>query len=427
MAPTPVVTCFLRHRDDVCLLRRSDAVGSYPGRWGAVAGHVARDGRDRTDPDRDPPAAARAEVAEETGLLDACTLVRAGGPFVVEEPAHGPWRVHPFLFDCDRRDATTNEETTRTDWVRPTEILRRETVPDLWGSYDRVRPTVGTVRADRDHGSAYCSLRALDVLRDRAGELAAGDDGPSEDPWTELAALARDLLAARPDMAALHTRVDRAMAGAHARTPAAVEASAQAAIGDALDADDGAAAVAADRVDGTVLTLSRSGTVLAALRRADPDAVVVATSTPGGEGVDVAETLAGAGHDVTLVADAAVAHRLAAGDVDAVVVGADAVLPDGGVVNKVGTRGTALAATREGVPVYAVAARDKVRPEADPDLGAADPTAVYDGAADLRVETPLFDVTPPALVDAVLTEDGGLSTDDVAAVADDHRALAGWR
>jgi hypothetical protein len=53
---------------------------------------------------------------------------------------------------------------------------------------------------------------------------------------------------------------------------------------------------------------------------------------------------------VTVHTDAAVAHVLATHDVDAVVVGADAVLSDGRVVNKTGTRAAAIAAANEGGP-----------------------------------------------------------------------------
>jgi translation initiation factor 2B subunit (eIF-2B alpha/beta/delta family) len=433
MAPTPLVTCFLRHRDDVLLLRRRDVVGSHRGRWGAVSGHVASADEDPETPDRDPLAAAREEIAEETGLLDACALVLAGDPFRVNDEVGRTWRVHPFLFDCRSREVVPNEETDEYAWVPPTEILRRETIPDLWTSYDRVRPTVETVASDLEHGSAYLSVRALDVLRDYAGELAVAGDLPDVDAWGELATLAEELLDARPGMAALRNRVARAMSEAEARTPDAVEAGARAAIERALDADDRAAGVAAERVRGdSVLTLSRPGTVSSALGRADPAGVVVAESRPGGEGVEVAEALAAGGLDVTLVPDAAVAHHLGSDDVDAVLVGADAVLADGDVVNKVGTRVAALAADREGVPFYAVAARDKVSPEAaaDPaatDLERVDPADVYDGDADLRVESPLFDVTPADLVDAVLTEEGALADDDVEQVAREHRELTDWR
>ncbi len=448
---TAVVTAFLRNRDDVLLLRRSDAVGSYRDRWGAVSGHVDPDPGTSEDPDRTPEAAVRAEIEEEAGLLDACELVRAGDPFeVVDDDRGRTWRVHPFLFDCASRAVFTDEETVETAWVPPTGIHRRKTVPDLWRSYDRVRPTVGTVREDAEHGSAYLSVRALDVLRDRAGELAA--DGPAvgeaavevagesatgvagatdegADARTELAALARDLLAARPGMAAVRNRVNRAMARAVERTAEArtsaetVEECARAAIEAALAADGRAAERAADLLAGErVLTLSRSGTVLRALRD-HPERVLVAESRPGGEGVGVAEDLAEADLDVTLVPDAAVAHYLAAGEVDAVLVGADTVLADGRVVNKVGTR----AAARENVPLYAVAARDKVAPGEEPDLEDADPRDVYDGDAPLSVAASLFDVTPADLVAGVVTEDGVLDADDVASVAEEHRALTGWQ
>ena len=97
------------------------------------------------------------------------------------------------------------------------------------------------------------------------------------------------------------------------------------------------------------------------IREVDPEVVFVAESRPGGEGVAVAESLADE-VPVTLCPDAAVAHLLGRGAVDRVLVGADTVLADGSVVNKVGTRAAALAAARERVPVHAVAARDKVSP-----------------------------------------------------------------
>lgn len=447
MDEVDVVTCFLRNRGEVLLLRRSEDVGSYRGQWGAVAGHA----------DGDPDAAAHEEIREETALLDAVELVRAGDPFPVEDPemqrdnehtSRGTrWIVHPYLFDCDSRDVTTNYETTEYEWVSPTEILRRETVPDLWESYRRVRPTVETVREDRDHGSAYLSLRALEVLRDRAAEQsevaenASGDDeaasradelsgarsadGEDRD-WSDLSALARALLAARPGMAVVRNRVNRAMTAAgDDRTPAAVERAAAAGIARAIDADDRAAREVADWLSGTVLTLSRSGTVRAALRTASLDAVLIAESRPGGEGVGVAETLADE-VSTTLVPDAGVAYALDARDVDAGVVGADTVLPDGRLVNKVGTRAAALAAAHEDVPVYAVTARDKVATDAEVDLELLDRGAVYEGDADLDVLAPTFDVTPADLV-RVVTEDGVLPPDEVAAVADEHRDLAGWK
>ncbi|MDG5777326.1 NUDIX domain-containing protein [Haloarculaceae archaeon H-GB1-1] len=422
MTETPVVTCFLRNRGAVLLLRRSDAVGSYSGAWGAVAGHA--DDFERVD------AAARAEIAEETGLDDAVTLVRAGDPFTVADEDLGTrWVVHPFLFDCDRRDVQPNEETAEWEWTTPTAIRRRRTVPDLWTSYDRVRPTVETVAADTDHGAASISVRALEVLRDEAA-LAAEDAD-----WGAVVDVAERLLAARPSMTVVENRVNRAMtAAAGAETPTAVEDAARQAIPRALDADDEAAALAADHVDGrAVATLSRSGTVSTALTDGDPKAVLVAESRPGGEGVWTAERLADAVADetdapeVTLTTDAAFALELVAEGIGLVLVGADTILADGAVVNKVGTRMAATAAAAEGIPCYVVAASDKIAADHEVVVEERDPAEVYDGDAALSVANPTFDVTPADRIDGVLTERGELGPDDVAAIADDHQQFSAWR
>ena len=255
-APTgAVVTCFLQHRGDVLLLRRSDAVGTYRGRWGGVAGFA----------EGDPPAAAWREIEEETGLAAACTLACAGAPFAFEDRELGRrWRVHPFLFDCSQRDARLDWESSAAEWVAPTEILRRPTVPELWRSWRAVAPTLETVAADRLHGSAWLSLAALGALRDRAGELAVAAGG--DRARAELQHLAHDLLGARPAMAALRNRVVRAWSRSAAE-PATVEEAARRGIAEAWQADEQAARAAATEVAGrTVLTLSRSATVAEALR-----------------------------------------------------------------------------------------------------------------------------------------------------------------
>ncbi|WP_225333031.1 NUDIX domain-containing protein [Halomicrobium urmianum] len=436
MDATPVVTCFLRHRSDVLLLRRSDEVGSYPGRWGGVAGHVADDeGRDR-----DPEAAARAELGEEVGVVNA-TPVRAGESFEVEDGDYR-WRVHPFLFEIDDRDVETDWETAEYEWVPPTEILRRETVPALWTSYDRVRPRAAAVREDREHGSSWLSVRALEVLRDEAAaavegreraaeatereRFADGESGDGDDAagWDGLAAVAAALLDARPSMAVVENRVNRAMHEAgDERTPAAVERAAATGIERAYYADERAAAAAADRLPDRVATLSRSGTVRRALAAADPDAVLVAESRPGREGVGVAESLAD-GCEVTLTTDAAFPAELARREEGALVVGADRILPDGRVVNKVGTRAAALAAPAV-CPCYVVAASAKIAAGERIEREERDPTEVYDGDASVSVANPTFDVTPSEAV-TVVTEDGPLDDEGVDAVAARHREWAGW-
>ncbi|MCU4927030.1 NUDIX domain-containing protein [Halobacteria archaeon AArc-dxtr1] len=436
---THVVTAFLRNRGEVLLARRSDAVGTYRGRWGGVSGFA----------EGDPDEQVLAEIEEETGLGEAANLVRSGRPIRVTDDELGrEWVVHPYLFDCATREVALSEEHDAAEWGSPTAILDpaddRETVPGLWTAYERIAPTVRTIAADDERGAAALSIAALQVIRDRAGLLLAerADSGASPaDEREELAALARQLLEARPAMAVMRNRVNRAMADAlgdeepgedtstddpTARGARAVHQAALVGIDRALTADDDAAATAAERIDGRVATLSRSGTVLAAIREGEPARVFVAESRPADEGVAVAEELAGDGPPVTLHTDAAVAHVLATESVDRVVVGADAIRSDGAVVNKAGTRALAIAAAREGVSVSVVAATDKITPREELSLESGPQNAVYDGNATVDVLNPTFDVTPTDCVTEYLTERGALDVDGVAAVADELRSLESW-
>ena len=411
MEAVDVVTVFLRHEGAVLLQRRAASARTYPGVWGGVSGYVEGD---------DPLGTARREVAEETGIDDA-EVLGGGDPLAVEDMALGRvWTVHPFLFEAPSRSVSPSAESDRTEWAPPTAILRRETVPGLWAAYRRVGPTAASVAADTEHGSAALSIRALEALRDAAGEVAAGHGEPAD-----VVTAAEALLEARPAMAAVTNRLNRAMATA--ADPEGIERAAIAGIDRAVEADREAAAVAAERLDGArVLTLSRSGTVLEALE-AGASSVTVAESRPALEGIGAAEVLAGLGIDVRVCTDAAVADQLARGDIDWVVVGADTVLPDGRVVNKTGTRAAALAADFEAVPVMVVAAADKVSTEPDPRLEAGDPAAVYGGDAGVTAVNPTFDVTPTGCVDSVVTERGPLDAAGIASVAAEHRERAAWR
>ncbi len=408
-----VVTVFLRNRGEILLLRRSDEVGSYPGRWGAVAGHAAGDTDD----------AAFQEISEETGLqADEVALIRRGDAFEVTDiDLEIAWTVHSYLFDAERRGVETNWETTDWAWVQPTTIRARETVPDLWTSYDRVRPSVETVESDTVHGSAHISLRALEVLRDEAAVIwdSGGD-------WRSIASVGSDLRDARPAMAAVTNRVNQVMYRASGdRSPAAVHEAAVAAVTDAATAERRAAERAAGRIQGrSLFTLSRSGTVREAIELADPATVWVSISRPGEEGRDQATDLAAAGHDVVLTNDANVPAAIQQADL--VLIGADSVLPNGDIVNKVGTTAAMLAARQAGMDTYVVCTSAKIRPDPSVDLPAGDSQCLSDGQADVAVENPVFEVTDGDLVDGIVTEEGVLDQSEVAALAAEYEEFATW-
>ncbi len=414
-----VVTVFLRNRGQVLLLKRSEEVGSYSGRWGAVAGHS----------EGDPETAARQEIEEETGIDPrSVTLVRRGDPFEVDDPDLGiRWSITPFLFDSPTRDIETDWESVATEWVHPPAIRTRETVPDLWTSYDRVRPRVDTVETDATHGSAYISIRALEVLRDEGALLDDSDAG-----WAAILAIATELHESRMEMAAVRNRVNRVMHDTLSeRSPAAVSAAAERAIASAVDADAAAAARAGEHLGGDhVVTLSRSGTVLEALTGANPERVTVAVSRPGAEGRGMAEAIAEAGIEVSVTSDANLPNAIRGAD--HVLVGADTVFRDGSVRNKVGTTAALLAADRFDVPAAVVCAAAKISPEATDGgniewtTGDADAAELYAGASRIEVSNPIFERTPAGSTPDIITDEGVLDREAVGEVADQFAAFASW-
>jgi len=116
-----VVTCILRNRGRILLLRRSDRVGSYRGQWAGVSGYIEHGESDE--------AAARRELEEEIGRGMA-KLVKHTDP---ERFRDGDivWCVHPFLFDVDDRSVKIDWEHQAFAWVAARDIAKYPTVPGL--------------------------------------------------------------------------------------------------------------------------------------------------------------------------------------------------------------------------------------------------------------------------------------------------------
>jgi len=126
-----VVTCFLESSGDILLLRRSEQVGSYQGRWAGVSGYV------ETTPDEQ----ALTEIAEETSLHgDDLKLVKRGKPLHIRDEKLGvKWVVHPYLFHIKDRDKIKIDwEHKEVRWIKPEEIDNYPTVPKLKETLARV-------------------------------------------------------------------------------------------------------------------------------------------------------------------------------------------------------------------------------------------------------------------------------------------------
>ena len=108
-----------------------------------------------------------------------------------------------------------------------------------------------------------------------------------------------------------------------------------------------------------------------------------------------------------VIADSAAAHLMSRGEVDCVVTGADRIAANGDSANKIGTYALALAAAHHRIPLYVVAPTSTV--DLDSPTGAGIPIEERPGSevtARFAARNPAFDVTPAALIAAIVTEEG---------------------
>ena len=121
------------------------------------------------------------------------------------------------------------------------------------------------------------------------------------------------------------------------------------------------------------------------------------------------------GIPVTLITDTAVGLVMYKKMVNSVMVGADRVLADGHVFNKIGTFKEAVIAHEMGIPFYVLAPTssfDLVSKVEDVKIEERDPDEVRTvrgvpiAPPNVKVYNPVFDVTPPKYITGIITEKG---------------------
>jgi methylthioribose-1-phosphate isomerase len=109
----------------------------------------------------------------------------------------------------------------------------------------------------------------------------------------------------------------------------------------------------------------------------------------------------------SVIADSAAASLMSAGEVDCVITGADRIAANGDTANKIGTYSLAVLAQYHRIPLYIVAPSSTV--DLETETGAGIPIEERDPAeitARFAARNPAFDVTPAALIEAIITEAG---------------------
>jgi translation initiation factor eIF-2B subunit delta len=275
---------------------------------------------------------------------------------------------------------------------------------------DAIERIIAEIAGDKSDGATSLALRGLDALEQ------LGDALP-DDPEAALArvrALAARIDRLRPSMAAIGSQAVLATARAAGLVadglpPFAARAQAVRTERDMLgQASATIAGLVADELGpgGAIATCSWSVTAMRVLLATRPDRIVIGEGHRLGDGLRAAKWLAARGIETTVVPDAALPDAVRGAR--ACLVGADQVLADGAVVNRSSTLSMALAARHFGVPFYVACQRIKLSGNAVAEIELS-PGLFGELPPGVTAWSPLFDVTPAALIDAYFTESGRLS------------------
>jgi ribose 1,5-bisphosphate isomerase len=162
-----------------------------------------------------------------------------------------------------------------------------------------------------------------------------------------------------------------------------------------------------------VFTHCHSSTVTHMIAKAKADgkdfSVICTETRPAFQGRITAKEMIELDIQTLFIVDSAARSYM--GDVDLVVVGADAITSEGNVVNKIGTSGIAVLANEARKPFYVVSELLKFDPETlygrYERIEQRNPSEVWKEAPEkLSVRNPAFDVTPSRYIHGLICEEG---------------------
>jgi ribose 1,5-bisphosphate isomerase len=204
-----------------------------------------------------------------------------------------------------------------------------------------------------------------------------------------------------------------------------VMASANNFLKDLEDSKEHIAEIGAKRIHNgsIVFTHCHSSTVIRLLAKAkadDKNFKVICTETrPAFQGRITAKELVEMDIETTFIVDSAA--RTFIGNVDLVIVGADAITSEGNVINKIGTSSIAILAHEAKKPFYVVSELLKFDPETlqgeCEKIEQRNPAEVWSEAPEkLRVLNPAFDVTPNKYIHGLICEEGVIAPQSIVEV-----------
>ena len=126
MRSTRIVTSFIKHNDQILILKRSEKVRSMKGLWSGVSGIIENN--------ENPIDRAKIEIFEEVGIKEKeIRLVKKLEKMKIQSQQYKnhEWEIFPFLFETKNENIELNWENSEFKWILPKELKNYQTVPSL--------------------------------------------------------------------------------------------------------------------------------------------------------------------------------------------------------------------------------------------------------------------------------------------------------
>ena len=126
MRSTRIVTSFIKHNDQILILKRSEKVRSMKGLWSGVSGIIENN--------ENPIDRAKIEIFEEVGMKEKeIRLVKKLEKMKIQSQQYKnhEWEIFPFLFETKNENVELNWENSEFKWILPKELKNYQTVPSL--------------------------------------------------------------------------------------------------------------------------------------------------------------------------------------------------------------------------------------------------------------------------------------------------------
>ncbi len=127
----PVITVFIKVKDKILLLKRSNKVLTYKGKWNTIAGYL-----DEVKPIEEK---IKEELREEINVKEVLSI-KIGNYFeILDKKINKKWIVTPVLVELkDRPEIKLDWEHTEFKWIKPEEMKNYDTVANLDKSWESI-------------------------------------------------------------------------------------------------------------------------------------------------------------------------------------------------------------------------------------------------------------------------------------------------